>query len=147
MNYFIKKLEYSKVPKQAAQLEYELQTYISNKYNLTPKTFGITWMSTYVEFSMERVQGQTLADRFGDDPSDIPEKVWKEIRRIITLLYTQEGIEYIDITPYNFMIDSDDKVWIIDFGHAYYCDSSKPINWFLEEFIYSEINSFNPDFA
>lgn len=147
MNLFLKKLDYSKVSKQAAQLEYEIQSYIASKYNFTPKTHGITLMSSYTEIAMEIVQGQTLADMFGDDPDNIPGWVWDEMRRIVTLLYTQEGIEYIDITPYNFMIDSNDKIWIIDFGHARYCDMSRPANWFLTDFIYEEVRSFNPDFA
>ena len=145
---YIKSLPYSKVPKAAAQLEYELQTYIGSKYEFTPKTNSITWLTNTVEISMDLVpNGSTLADRFSDDPQDIPQWVWDEMRRIIKILYYEEGIEYIDITPYNFMIDSNDKIWLIDYGHAYYTDQSKPINWFLCEFIYGEVKSFNPDFA
>ncbi len=147
MNLFVKKLDYSKVSKQSAQLEFEIQQYISSKYNFTPQTCSITFMSTYTEINMQKIDGQTLANIFGDDPADIPDWVWDEMRRIVTLLYTEEGIEYIDITPYNFMLDAHDKIWIIDFGHAYYTDISKPINWFLTEFIYDEVKSFNPDFA
>jgi len=119
-NSFVKKLDYLKVPKQSAQLEYELQKYISLKYNFSPKVDSITWMSTYAEIVMEKIQGQTLADIFGDDPTDIPDWIWNKMRRIVTTLYNEDGIEYVDITPYNFMIDSNDKIWIIDFGHAYY---------------------------
>ncbi len=144
MNLFIKKLFCSK---QAAQLEYELQSYISSKYYFTPKTLSINWIDTHVEIVMEKIKAQTLFERFGDESTDIPDWVWFEMRRIVTLLYTEEGIEYIDITPYNFMIDVNDKIWIIDFGHAYYTDVSRPINWFLTEFIYEEVKNFNPDFA
>lgn len=144
MNLFIKKLFCSK---QAAQLEYELQSYISSKYYFTPKTLSINWIDTHVEIVMEKIKAQTLFERFGDETTDIPDWVWFEMRRIVTLLYTEEGIEYIDITPYNFMIDVNDKIWIIDFGHAYYTDVSRPINWFLTEFIYEEVKNFNPDFA
>jgi len=146
-NSFVKKLDYSKVPKHAAQLEYALQKYISSKYNFSPKVNSIIYLSTYTEITMNKISGQTLADKFGDNSEDIPDWVWDEMRRIISLLYNEEGIEYIDITPYNFMIDSNDKIWIIDFGHAYYTDISKSMNWFLIEFIYEEVKSFNPDFA
>jgi RIO-like serine/threonine protein kinase len=155
MNLFVKKLPYSKVSKKAAQLEYELQNYISLKYNFSPKVDSLTFMSTYSEIIMQKIQGKTLADKYGHESTDIPNWVWNEMRRIVTTLYNDEGIEYIDITPYNFMIDENDKIWIIDFGHAYYTgcaesqsqtDTSK-INWFLAEFIYDEVKSFNPDFA
>ena len=152
-NPFIKKLDYSKVSKKAAHFEYELQNYISSKYNFSPKVDSITFMSTYSQIIMQRIKGQTLADKFSDNPVDIPNWVWNEMRRIISILYNEEGIEYIDITQYKFMIDENDKIWIIDFGHAYYtgsqsqADTSKEINWFLAEFIYDEVKSFNPDFA
>jgi len=144
---WIKKIPCEKIPKASVQLEYDLQTYIGSKYNFTPKTNLITYYKDCVEISMDLIDnGCTLADHFSDDPENIPKWVWDEIRRIIRILYYEEGIEYIDITPYNFMIDSNNKIWIIDFGHAYYTDIAKPMNWFLSEFIYDELNSFNPDF-
>lgn len=145
---YTKSLPYDKIPKASAQLEYELQTYIGTKYGFTPRTHKIVFLSNSTEISMDQiVEGQTLAERFSDNPKDIPQWVWNEIRRIIKILYFEEGIEYIDITSYNFMIDVNNKIWIIDFGHAYYTDVAKPINWFLCEFIYDETNEFNPDFA
>jgi len=144
---WIKKISFDKIDKASVQLEFELQTYIGYKYDFTPKTNSITYFKDSVEILMDLVKnGRTLAEHFSDEPDNIPKWVWDEIRKIIRILYYQEGIEYIDITPYNFMIDSNNKIWIIDFGHAYYTDISKPMNWFLSEFIYDELNSFNPDF-
>jgi serine/threonine-protein kinase RIO1 len=57
-------------------------------------------------------------------------------------LYEVEGIEYPDITPYNF-IKVKNKIYIIDFGDAKYRD--KETNWFLTEFMDGE-NSWNPDY-
>lgn len=58
-----------------------------------------------------------LADKYGDSIECIPEWIRIEITEILWKLYNDCGIEYIDVTPYNF-IEKDDKVWIIDFGHA-----------------------------
>jgi hypothetical protein len=44
------------------------------------------------------------------------------------------------------MEDTEGKIWIIDFGHAYYTDPSKKVNWFLKEFLDGEFG-WNPDFA
>jgi len=62
-----------------------------------------------------------LADLYSDDPQAVPEWVWDEIHRILAILYEREGIEYTDITSYNFMQEAvTDNIYIIDFGHAYY---------------------------
>jgi hypothetical protein len=82
---------------------------------------------------------------YGDDPADIPDWIWEQIRLIIQILYDEEGIEYVDITPYNFM-ESNRKIYILDFGDARYIpETDEPINWFLEEFL-EGTNSWNPDF-
>jgi hypothetical protein len=77
----------------------------------------------------------------------VPDWIWKEIQRILTILYEREGIEYIDITGYNFIQETDtNKIWIIDFGDAYYTIPERPINWFLKE-ILDGGKGWNPDFA
>lgn len=91
---------------------------------------------------MEDLQEECLANTYGEDPEDIPEWIWDEIRRMLTVLLQEEGIEYVDITPYNF-IEKDGKVYVIDFGDAKY--TSGETNWFLQEFIDGE-NSWNPDY-
>lgn len=82
------------------------------------------------------------------EPEDIPKQYWKQIKSIIQILYEYEKIQYIDITPYNF-IEKDNKIYLIDFGHAYLSDKSsiQPQNWFLKDFLSNkEFMKFNPDF-
>ena len=81
-------------------------------------------------FEMEQVSGKSLYEIYGDEPSDIPNIVWNQIRHIVNELYDKEGIVYVDITPYNFMMDDDEKVYIIDFGDAYYEQPGQTRNWF-----------------
>jgi tRNA A-37 threonylcarbamoyl transferase component Bud32 len=92
---------------------------------------------------MEDIEADCLADVYGEDPEDIPEWIWDDIRLIVSTLLTEKSIEYIDITPYNF-IEKDGRVYIIDFGDAKYEDADET-NWFLLEFINGE-NSWNPDY-
>jgi serine/threonine-protein kinase RIO1 len=94
---------------------------------------------------MENLNELCIADKYGDLPEHITNELWEQIHDIIEYLYETEGIEYIDITPYNF-IEKEGKVYIIDFGHAKYVDKKKKINWFLDEFINDGINEWNPDF-
>lgn len=127
----------------AVDKEEELQT-ISASYGFSPQIirskFDEERGTCYIE--MEDLEEMCLADRYGDDPANIPEWIWDEIRRMLLILLNAEGIEYIDITPYNF-IQKDDKIYVIDFGDAKYMDGE--IDWFLQEFLDGE-NSWNPDY-
>lgn len=120
--------------------EAELQE-IAARYGFSPKVIRI---ETYPQsiLVMDEVDGDCLASIYGEDEDDIPEWIWVRIRHMIETLYDEECIEYIDITPYNFM-ETEDDIMIIDFGDAKYKNGSP--NWFLTEFLDGE-NSWNPDY-
>jgi RIO-like serine/threonine protein kinase len=135
MAVFIKKVSPNTIEDEA-----ELQN-IAASYEFAPKVYK----TTEDEIHMEDLQEMCIADKYGEDPTSIPAYIWVSIRTIIHTLYHREGIEYIDITPYNF-IEKDKKVYIIDFGHASYYKSKEMMNWFLKEFLEDGINTWNPDF-
>jgi tRNA A-37 threonylcarbamoyl transferase component Bud32 len=91
---------------------------------------------------MEKVNGETLFDLYEDDPENVPLWIWDEIRRIVLTLHEEEGIEYVDISPFNFM-KLNDKILVIDFGDAKYVGDEP--DWFLQEFL-DGTNMWNPDF-
>lgn len=122
-------------------LEAELQSIASNNYGFTPRIHSIEEDVVI----MDKINGLCLAEKYTDDPKKIPMHIWQEIHRILLILFEREGIEYVDITSYNFMEDSEGKIWIIDFGHAYYT-GKKEVNWFLKEFLDGDFG-WNPDFA
>ena len=134
MAVFIKKVDPSQVQKEAKFQQ------IASTYGFAPKIYNVT----NDEIHMEDLQEMCLADKYGDDPEDIPSYIWTSIRNIINTLYYEAGIEYIDITPYNF-IEKDDKVYIIDFGHAEFTANRSRMNWFVEEFL-DGTNEWNSDF-
>jgi tRNA A-37 threonylcarbamoyl transferase component Bud32 len=129
--------------------EIEMQE-IASKYNFSPKIIKsqITYNKEdrkYIgNITMENLQEMCIADVYGEDPEDIPKKIWDQIRVILRILYFDEGIEYIDITGYNF-IEKKGKVYIIDFGDAIYTKKDREINWFLSYFLGGH-NGWNPDF-
>ena len=127
-------------------LETELQE-IAAKYGFAPKIQRID--GNVVQ--MDTVEGMCLADLYTDDPSKISNAAWFQIESILETLFECEGIEYVDITSYNFMEDKDGKIWIIDFGHAYYTPKKKgepATNWFLRSVLSGESGkAWNPDFA
>jgi len=132
---------YKEIP--ARSNEVELQR-ISSKYGFSPVIVGVTRIGNKDLVCMEDLEADCLADVYGEDPLYVPNWIWDEIRTMVTTLYEHEGIEYVDITPYNF-IEKDNRVYMIDFGDAKYAQRDVPINWFLQEFIDGE-NSWNPDY-
>lgn len=125
------------------KLEIELQD-IAAGYGFAPRIHRIDGQVV----QMDEIKGHCLADIYTDDPAKVPDFIWLEIHKILAVLFECEGIEYVDITSYNFMLETDtQKVWIIDFGHAYYTTTKdkKATNWFLREALDGE-KSWNPDF-
>ncbi len=121
-----------------ASLQIGLQK-TSAEYNFSPKIFTSEWHGTRIRIYMEDVGDDTLANLYGEN---VPEWIWNEIRYMIKTLFENEGIEYIAITPSNF-IEKDNRIYIIDFDDAKYTDGD--INWFLSEFLKGE-NSWNPEY-
>ena len=143
---YIKTIYYNeKINKEKVDLEISIQKSISKKYDFTPKIFNVLYYDDRCEISMENLEAFCVADKYGDQIENIPKNIIDEIHYIIRTLFEKEEIEYIDITPYNF-IEKNNKVYIIDFGHSYYSNKeNKKINWFLEEFL-DGLDGWNPDF-
>ena len=132
----------AKRTQEKADLEIELQQIASN-YTFAPKIHKVEKFPDRYEVTMDKIDNMCLADMYSDDPKEIPQRIWAQINAILTILYEREGIEYIDITGYNF-IEQDNKVYIIDFGDARY--KTDKINWFLKDFLSGQYE-WNPDFA
>ena len=127
-------------------LEAELQD-IATSYGFAPRIQRID--GNVVQ--MDSVDGACLADLYTDDPTMVPDAVWFKIEHILAVLFEREGIEYVDITSYNFMEDKEGKIWIIDFGDAYYTPKAKgeeAENWFLRSILAGKAGkAWNTDFA
>jgi len=121
--------------------ELELQT-IASKYGFSPRILNHATLDNSCRIVMDDLEAECLAEIYGDDPDNIPQWIWNEIRSMIFTLMDQEGIEYVDITPYNFF-EKDNRIYMIDFGDAKYSEGCP--DWFLTEFLDGE-NSWNPDY-
>jgi RIO-like serine/threonine protein kinase len=140
---FTKRIVFTeKRDRKAVELEIALQTEAS-KLVYTPKIISTVFTETDCTITMEKIDAMCLADMYGDNDNELPTHFWLKIHRIISTLY-EAGIEYVDITPYNF-IESNGILYIIDFGDAYY-KGTKPRNWFHEDFLDMPYG-WNPDFA
>lgn len=101
----------------------------------TPKPTGFNKATNVL--TMTKLDAMNISDLYGEDFENVPECIIEQIQEIIKTLYNNY-IVFPDITGYNFMIDSNDKIWIIDFEHAYfkgYSGASKDHEDFVTEFI------------
>ena len=121
------------------QHEYDVHKYV---YNLKLEKVNVPKIISYDKekeiMVMHKINALNLSDMFGEKSSDIDEYYFDEIRTIIKTL-SDNGIEYPDITGYNF-IEHSNKIWIIDFEHAHIRDT------FVDKFIQGR-NKWNPRFA
>jgi len=130
-----------------AELEVEIQT-IAYNYGFAPAIRLIEKTQTCWYVTMDDLgKYSSLAYIYGDDPNNIPQEIWTQIRYMVQTLYEEEGIEYVDITPYNF-IERTNRIYMIDYGDAYYTEpGANTKDWFLTEFLDDGVNNWNPDFA
>ena len=129
--------------KNVSYAEYIIHTTASNLGTLRiPKINSYNIMTR--EMTMHKIVGDTIYHNYGDDPQNVPEKIFDEIRSIIKELYNY-NILYRDITPYNFIEDINGIIWVIDFGDAIISSSVEKEAWFVKKFLDGE-NSWNPDF-
>ena len=98
---------------------------------------------------MDKVSNNNLSDNYGEEASDVPDNIFNEVVNIIQTL-ALNGIEYPDITGYNFIEDLSKlcdklKIWIIDFEHATLMKTSKIENIYIKN-ICNGVKEWNPDF-
>lgn len=129
--------EFTKTPKKDLVREVKLMR-MSAELGLSPNVLK-TDQTTFIE--MEH-SGPTISEVFGEHIDDLPNDIRKSIYDILFTLW-QHGIQYRDVTPYNFTY-KDGRVWVIDFGHA---NQYKRLDKYLKN-IFNEgwLVNWNPDF-
>lgn len=118
---------------------------IGAEYGLSPNIIETDYTSF---ITMEDLGEMSIADYYGEAIDDIPETLKQEIWNILWTLYSCANIEYIDVTPYNF-IEKNGKVWIIDYGHATLSRRGHIHPWLLSVLSDTRmtITDWNPEFV
>ena len=93
---------------------------------------------------MKKVGKHNLSDQYGDKATDIPDELFDQVVKIVRKLVLHK-IEYPDLTGYNFIEDSDGKVWIIDFEHSSFMNSTQIDNIHIQNICNGD-KVWNPDF-
>lgn len=122
--------------------EFHIQNLIYNMNILNiPKPYSYNPISKIL--SMYNISEMSISDMYGEKYLDIPEYITEQIRNIISTLY-YHGIEYPDITGYNF-IEYQNKIWIIDFEHASFNSNPDTYDPFILQFMNGH-NDWNPNY-
>jgi len=116
MSSFKKLVSRSTIDREAA-----LQTR-AHALGLAPRVVGIerredTSANPQDTLVMDVVDGENLFSQYGDDASAVPADVWARVVQAMRLL-RKAGIDFVDCTSFNFMIDSAGDFYVIDFGDA-----------------------------
>jgi tRNA A-37 threonylcarbamoyl transferase component Bud32 len=92
---------------------------------------------------MRHIPNYSVSDTYGENFEDVPANIIEKIRDTVADLYFY-GIEYPDITGYNF-IEYQNKIWIIDFEHASLNPNRETYDPFILKFIQGH-NDWNPEY-
>ena len=133
--YFIHDLVYSLFKKLSQNKETNIKIYIPKIINYDEENKILT---------MQKIHGDNVSNIYGEEIEDTPNNIINKIQKTLSIL-NNNNIEYIDITGYNFMLDKNEKLWIIDFGHAKCRDPLTKPDKFLSKFI-NGYKSWNPEF-
>jgi tRNA A-37 threonylcarbamoyl transferase component Bud32 len=84
---------------------------------------------------MEKINNMNISDAYGEDAINVPKNIFKLMQEIIKKLY-YSGIEYPDITGYNFILYKK-KMYLIDFEHCNFFtnETMEKIDPFIVKFI------------
>lgn len=98
--------------------EYFMQKYV-HQLNIVNVPEIIEYDEANKIMVMMRVGKNNLSHNYGENATDVPDELFDKVVKIVRTLVLH-GIEYPDLTGYNFVEDKNTygKMWIIDFEHA-----------------------------
>ena len=132
---------------------YVKQDVSEQEYEFQRQSYALGYSPEVIEYNaitkimvVRRIDNMCVADWYGDSDEQTPDEVWVDIKRIVRGLY-KAGLEYVDITGYNFVQDRAGKVWIIDFGHCRKVGCGSKPDAFVQKFMKDEsFKKWNPEF-
>jgi len=131
------------VKKNVSHKEYFMQKYVY-QLNIVNVPEIIEYDDKGMIMIMKKVDNNNLSHNYGDKATDIPDELFDQVVKIVRKLVLHK-VEYPDLTGYNFIEDSDGKVWIIDFEHSSLMSSNQIDNIHIQNICNGD-KVWNPDF-
>lgn len=104
------------VKKNVEYREYFMHQYI-HKLNIVNIPNIMAYDEENKILVMKKVGTDNLSNIYGEEAIDVPDELFEQVAKIVCKLVLH-GINYPDLTGYNFIEDNDGSIWIIDFEHA-----------------------------
>ena len=131
------------IKKNVSHKEYFMQKYVY-RLNIVNVPEIIDYDDKAHIMVMNKVDNNNLSDQYGEEATDIPDKIFDQVIKIVRTLVLH-NIEYPDLTGYNFIEDKNGKIWIIDFEHSKMMTSTRVDNKHIQN-ICNGCKTWNPDF-
>ena len=145
MKKYLSKPEMYYVKHNVEQGEYFMQKYV-HQLNIVNVPEIIEYDEANKIMVMMKVGKNNLSHNYGENATDVPDELFDKVVKIVRTLVLH-GIEYPDVTGYNFVEDKTKygKIWIIDFEHAKIALSKEITNIHIIN-ICNGKKLWNPDF-
>tara|TARA_Y100001970_G_C14096321_1_gene782886 strand:- start:462 stop:896 length:435 start_codon:yes stop_codon:yes gene_type:complete len=131
------------VKQNVSHREYFMQKYVY-QLNIVNVPEIIEYNDESKIMVMYKIGKHNLSDYYGENATDIPDNLFNQVVKIVRNLVLH-GIEYPDLTGYNFIEDCNGKVGIIDFEHSSMMTSPQVNNIHIQN-ICNGHKKWNPDF-
>jgi len=146
MDYYMKNPKVFYVKQDVYENEWFIQNYLENLNN---KNIPVPEIIEYNKESkimvMKKIGNNNLSHNYGENATDVPNELFEQVVTIVRNLVLN-NVEYPDLTGYNFVEDSNGKVFIIDFGHAKIKNTKDILNNIHIQNICNGDKKWNPDF-
>jgi len=131
------------IKKNVSHREYFMQHFVY-KLNIINVPEIINYNDDTRTMTMVRVGKNNLSHNYGENATDISDDIFDKVAVIVRKLVLH-GIEFPDLTGYNFVEDDTGKIWIIDFEHAKFTPTQNITNIHIRT-ICNGTKRWNPDF-
>lgn len=132
------------VKKNVCHREYFIQKYVY-QLGIVNVPEIIKYDETTNTMVMRNVGKDNISNIYGENAIDVPDEIFDQVVKIVRKLVLH-GIKYPDLTGYNFVEGSKQKIWIIDFEHATLKTPEQVVNNEHIRSICNGCKEWNPDF-
>ena len=146
MEYYTNNPQIYYVKQEVSENEWFIQKYLhklNNEYIQVPEIIEYNKESKIMV--MKKIGINNLSHNYGENATDVPNELFEQVVTIVRNLVLN-NVEYPDLTGYNFVEDSNGKVFIIDFGHAKIKNTKDILNNIHIQNICNGDKKWNPDF-
>lgn len=123
------------------------ETYLMNKlfgYGITGKLILCVFKPDFIYIVCEMRKTKNIEELYG---TVVPQHVFRSIKKLLWFMYN-EGFEYSEIVPQNFLVTDDNFLQVINFENVELVRDphSFKMNEFFQRFVFTDLDTWNPKY-